>query len=140
MQSMKMVNDSKVTSRGECASCGSSDGNIHYDDGHAYCFVCEKFTPSPNQEGYTSMHNRVPTIPTPQNTQVARLSQGQFAAIPDRNISLEAARAYGITQTEGKHIYPYYDMNGTHVANKVRHVANKEFHAEGAMTQGTLFG
>ena len=86
------------------------------------------------------MQNTVPTIPTPQNTQVARLSQGQFAAIPDRNISLEAAPAYGITQTEGKHIYPYYDMNGTHVANKVRHVANKEFHAEVAMTQGTLFG
>jgi twinkle protein len=137
---MAMTNQSKVISRGECSECGSSDGNVHYDDGHAYCFVCETYTGSSNQEGYTSMQNTVVTIPTPQNIQTARLSQGQFAAIPDRNISLEVARAYNVTQMEGKHIYPYYDLNCTHVANKVRHVANKEFNAEGAMSQGTLFG
>jgi len=135
-----MENDSKVTSRGECGSCGSSDGNVHYDDGHAYCFVCEKYTGSPNEEGYTPMQHNVSTIPTPQNIQVARLSQGQFAPITDRSISLEAARAFGVTQTDGKHIYPYYDIKGTHVANKIRTVATKEFHAEGSMSQGTLFG
>ena len=132
-----MQNESKVISRGECGYCGSSDGNIHYDDGHAYCFVCEKFTPSPNEQGTSEM---ISTIPTPQNTQVARLSQGQFAPITDRSISLEAARAYGITQMDDKHLYPYYDLNGTHIANKVRKVSTKEFHSEGAMSQGTLFG
>ena len=52
---MAMTNQSKVISRGECSECGSSDGNVHYDDGHAYCFVCETYTGSSNQEGYTSM-------------------------------------------------------------------------------------
>lgn len=145
---MPMANDSKVTSRGECGKCGSSDGNVHYDDGHAYCFVCETFTAAEGSDKLVSvterkahtMQRNVVSIPTPQTIQVARLSQGQFNAIPDRNISLEAARAYNITQTDGKHIYPYYDNNGTHVANKVRTVATKEFHSEGSMSQGTLFG
>ena len=26
-----------------CPSCGSSDGNSVYDDGHTYCFVCNHF-------------------------------------------------------------------------------------------------
>lgn len=135
---MPPTNEAQATSRGECGSCGSSDGNVHYDDGHAYCFVCEKFTPSPNQEGHTPMQNTVVNLPTAQAT--ATLSQGQFSAIPDRSISLEAAKTYGVTQTDGKHIYPYYDINGNHVANKVRHVANKQFNAEGVMPHATLFG
>ena len=63
------------------------------------------------------MQNTVVNLPTAQAT---TLSQGQFSAIPDRSISLEAAKTYGVTQTDGKHIYPYYDINGNHVANKVR--------------------
>ena len=76
---MQTTNEAQATSRGECGSCGSSDGNVHYDDGHAYCFVCEKFTPSPNQEGHTPMQNTVVNLPTAQAT---TLSQGQFSAIP----------------------------------------------------------
>ena len=120
----------RETSRGECSKCGSSDGNVHYDDGHAYCFVCETFTAG---------SDKIASI-TERNVVKMTLSKGQFGAIPDRGISLEAARTYGITLMDGKHIYPYYDQNDTHVANKVRHVANKDFNAEGAMSQGTLFG
>lgn len=124
----------RETHRGECGKCGSSDGNVHYDDGHAYCFVCETFTAGSDRLV------SVTQLPTPQTRQAMTLSKGQFGAIPDRGISLEAARTYGITLMDGKHVYPYYDLNGTHVANKVRHVAKKDFNAEGAMSQGTLFG
>ena len=120
----------RETSRGECSKCGSSDGNVHYDDGHAYCFVCETFTAG--SDNIASITERKVVKMT--------LSKGQFGAIPDRGISLEAARTYGITLMDGKHVYPYYDQAGNHVANKVRHVANKDFNAEGAMSQGTLFG
>lgn len=122
---------SQETHRGECNACGSSDGNVHYSDGHAYCYVCEQYSKSDGQPV---------TQTTPTTRQVMTLSKGQFGAIPDRNISHEAARAYGITLMDDKHIYPYYDANGTHVANKVRHVSKKDFNAEGFMSQGTLFG
>ena len=39
-----------------------------------------------------------------------------------------------------KHIYPYFDINNSHVANKVRLVDNKAFHSEGALQNATLFG
>ena len=64
---------------------------------------------------------------------------GAVLAIEDRGISLEAAKAYGITVAGDKQIYPYYDVNGQHVANKVRHVKTKDFHAEGRLhRQGCL--
>ena len=125
--------DSQETHRGECDSCGSSDGNVHYNDGHAYCYVCETYTPPDRRD------NVVTPIPTAQNKDMS-LSRGQFSAIDDRGISMEAAKAYGITTKEGKHIYPYYDDDGNHIANKVRHVATKDFHAEGRLSQATLFG
>ena len=125
--------DSQETHRGECGSCGSSDGNVHYNDGHAYCYVCETYTPPDRRD------NVVTPIPTAQNKDMS-LSRGQFSAIDDRGISMEAAKAYGITTKEGKHIYPYYDDDGNHIANKVRYVATKDFHAEGRLSQATLFG
>ena len=29
-----------------CPDCGSSDARSYYDDGHYYCFACEKHTPA----------------------------------------------------------------------------------------------
>ncbi len=129
-----MQSESAETHRGECSQCGSSDGNVHYSDGHAYCYVCSSYTP-PNRRD-----NVVTPLPTAQSKAMTTLSKGQFSPISDRGISMEAARAYGITVMDGKHIYPYHDNDGNHVANKVRHVATKDFHAEGRLSQATLFG
>ena len=109
-----MQSESAETHRGECSQCGSSDGNVHYSDGHAYCFVCSSYTP-PNRRD-----NVVTPIPTAQSKTMTTLSKGQFSPISDRGISMEAARAYGITVTDGKHIYPYYDSDGNHIANKLQ--------------------
>ena len=123
-----------VVSRGECGKCGSSDGNVLYDNGSRYCFVCETYTAAEGSDRLVSVKERkVHTMKTP-------LSQGQFSAIEDRGISLEAAKAYGITVAGDKQIYPYYDINGQHVANKVRHVKTKDFHSEGRLPQAGLFG
>lgn len=128
-----MQSESAETHRGECSQCGSSDGNVHYSDGHAYCYVCSSYTP-PNRRD-----NVVTPLPTAQSKAMTTLSKGQFSPISDRGISMEAARAYGITVTDGKHIYPYYDSDGNHIANKVRHTTTKDFHAEGRLSQATLF-
>ena len=80
-----------VVSRGECGKCGSSDGNVLYDNGSRYCFVCETYTAAEGSDKIVSVTERkVHTMNTP-------LSQGQFSAVEDRGISLEAAKAYGIT-------------------------------------------
>jgi len=126
--------NSKETHRAECNSCGSSDGNVHYDDGHAFCFVCSTYTAPQSADRLVSVTERkVHKMVTP-------LSQGTFSDISDRGITLDTARQFGITVSADKHYYPYYDANGNHVANKVRKVSSKEFHAEGHMSQGTLFG
>ena len=129
-----MTAEKKVVSRGECSSCGSSDGNVLYADNTKYCFVCQTFSRETGSIQNT-YDRKVHTMNTTQ-----ALSRGMVAAIADRNISQATAQKYGVTQLDGKHIYPYYDINGSQVANKVRHVANKSFNAEGQMTKATLFG
>ena len=126
-----MQSEAKETHRAECNSCGSSDGNVHYDDGHAYCYVCTKYTAADGQ--HTTPERKVHQMNTP-------LGQGQFTAISDRGITLDTAKAYGITVSGDRQFYPYHDVNGNHVANKVRHVANKDFHAEGSLPKAGLFG
>ena len=39
-----------------------------------------------------------------------------------------------------KHIYPYYDINNSHIGNKIRLVANKGFSAEGNLPRAVMFG
>jgi twinkle protein len=132
-----MQTEKKVMSRGECGKCGSSDGNVLYADGGKYCFVCQTYS-HPNGIGTdvsSTTDRKIYSMNTVQN-----LSQGTVSAIPERNISAETARFYGVTQTEGKHIYPYYNAEGNHIANKVRRVADKAFMAEGSLSNATLFG
>ena len=128
-----MTAEKKVISRGECGKCNSSDGNVLYADGSKYCFVCNTYSHSDN----SNSHNDRKIYSMTTTTQ---LSRGNVLPITDRNISQATAQHYGVTQTEGKHFYPYYDVNGSQVANKVRHTANKSFMAEGSMSKATLFG
>jgi len=75
-------------------------------------------------------------------------AKGHIAAINDRSITKETAEKYGVRIQQDssgsvtKHLYPYYDVNNTLVAYKVRDVATKTFSADppGAMSAGILFG
>jgi len=147
---VKALVDSKMLSRGPCDVCNSSDGNTLYDDGHYFCFVCETYTKSSHKdlsldgadmEAVTQLkdvalfNNRLPQI-------------GSILPIKERNISRDTCQKYGVRivqDAEGKttkHIYPYMDINNTHIANKIRHVANKEFAADppGSLGRAVLFG
>ena len=72
---------------------------------------------------------------------------GTVAAIPDRRISQEVAKKYGVTvefSPDGKvskHHYPYHDKDsGAVLGTKVRIVDNKNFYATGEFNNVGLFG
>jgi len=131
--------ESKEVERGDCEACGSSDANVKYTDGHSYCFSCETYS----KEGNEDMQY---TKPAPvQGVYQNNFSEGQITAISDRSITQDTCRFFGVKtvsvgQQITKHIYPYYDTSGSHIANKVRQVANKGFLSEGTLPKAGLFG
>jgi twinkle protein len=123
-------------------SCGSSDACAIFDDGHMFCFSCRSFFPG--DESYKKEHD----MPFDNNNYQQPAVKGYISAITDRGITKETAEKYGVRIQQDssgavvKHYYPYYDVNNTLVANKVRDVANKTFTADppGSMSAGVLFG
>ena len=75
-------------------------------------------------------------------------AKGHVSAITDRGITKDTAEKYGVRVVQNadgdvvKHYYPYFDVNNSLVAYKVRDVATKNFAADppGAMSAGVLFG
>lgn len=125
--------DSTALSKGPCAACGSSDGNVLYDDGHRYCFVCEVFTKGANHSVQSAFHK------PDDNTD---WTQGDLT---DRGIKAATARKYGvrIETVAGKitkHEYPYFNAAGDKVGAKVRVCESKEFFGTGNIKQSVLFG
>ena len=130
---------SKVMSRGSCSNCGSSDANIKYEGGTKFCFSCRTYSKA---EGHEELTNKPVSI----NNNHLNFSSGVIDAIHDRQIKRETCNFYNVQVLHDrnnnvvKHIYPYFDINNSHVANKVRLVDNKAFHSEGALQNATLFG
>ena len=130
-----MQTDSKFVKHIECDSCGSSDGNAMYDDGHTHCFVCNKTIFGENMETKQNVIN------------MAKGSNKKFilSDIADRKIKLETCRRYGVSVVkEGSmitdHMYKYYDKDGSHVASKYRSTGEKKFWSEGSLSNAGLFG
>ena len=113
-----------------CEHCGSSDANALYTDGHTHCFACGTTT-----NGHTPMED---LYQAPKKVTV--LLTGDVAAIPDRGISWATCDAYKVMQTNGKHIYPYFDKDGKYVAQKIRDVEAKDFAVKGQWGDAVLFG
>ena len=118
-----------------CPACSSKDNLGRYSDGHGYCHGCHYWEAGEGQ---------APTNVT--SIKRAKLEMtGTIEAIPDRRISADTCRKYGVTvEREAgaitKHHYPFKDKDGTVRGSKVRIVKDKEFYATGT-TQGlTLFG
>ena len=102
-------------------NCGSSDAYAIYDDGHGFCFSCNK--PFGNERrGYYE----------PEYT---------YEYLPRRNISVDAFRFYE-TKTkvdkDGKPVAVGYKYpNGSY---KIRNLDKKEFYTEGDIAKAGLFG
>lgn len=104
------------------ADCGSSDGNAVYDDGHTFCFVCNRpGRADGEEEAYT---------PPAKGKRMAGLIHGAVEAIPARKLDDRVCAKYnyqvGTFNDKKCHIAPFYDAEGTMVAQKVR-LPGKDF-------------
>jgi twinkle protein len=124
----KSLTTSKFVRHTSCSNCGSSDGVGIYSDGHTYCYVCEHTTFPDNEERETKTISK-DIKPIPHT----------FEALPERKISAETAKRYGVTATTGGHTYPYFNKDNIHVSNKHR-TFPKEFSVEGDFGEAGLFG
>jgi twinkle protein len=129
----KMAEGSTLLRHESCPQCGSKDNLARYSDGHGWCFGCSSFHSAPNTEGT----GRGEVLQFNGAKHKAMEMTGTTAAIPERRISEETCRKFGVTvEFEGskiiKHHYPFKDLaTGATVASKVRVVEGKKFYSTG---------
>ena len=126
-----------------CPKCGSSDGLAIYDD-NEHCFVCNYHKNYDNKEGNIKPLDKHP-VRHAADRPITPLTQIEQPAIKDRKISSATVNKYKVIvdTNDGNgvsHVYPYFDEDGTHVANKVRRKGEKAFYWEGDVGRGSLFG
>jgi len=131
-----MKTDSTFTEHTNCEGCGSSDANAVYSDGHTYCHACETYLRGDDVPPDKPKEKRV------SNTKLRH--DGKDSSLHDRNISKETAMHFGVQvvakgQDRTHHIYPYY-KDGQLVAQKIRDIKEKTFHALGDIGEAELFG
>ena len=126
--------ESKLLFKGPCDSCGSSDGNGHYDDGHAWCYVCNTRTVT-DSEGHT-------VTPQQQQGGTMDLLRGEYQALGKRKLTEETCRKFGyhVARMSGDVVQVAdYKRDGKVVAQKVR-TANKQFRMLGDAGAAGFFG
>lgn len=110
---MSEEQESVFISHVPCPSCGSSDANSEYSDGHTHCFACNHHT-GPTGEGTAASPKRAEGL----------LPFGQVTGLHTRKITEETCRHFGysITERKGKPVQcaPYYDRDGVQVAQHLR--------------------
>ena len=109
-----------------CQSCGSSDGNSLYSDGHTFCFVCHART-SGNEET-THTHHMAKDVQL----------KGSAIRLQKRGISEKTNQFYKIYRDGELLRFHYYTSDGILQGVKVK-TMQKDFYYEGATTD-TLFG
>ena len=99
-----MQSDSQAISKGPCDECGSSDGNVTYDDGHQWCFVC-----STHKQGDTKPMSHVTLNAGGELDRLVSLwSNKKAVAIPDRSLTTGTASKYGVITDGDTQLYPYF--------------------------------
>lgn len=114
-----------------CGSCGSSDANSEYTDGHTYCFTCAAHTSGDK------------SVTTPGRTHMAGMIEGEVQGLPLRHISEETCKKFdyrvGKFNGEWVHIAPYYNAKNELVAQHLR-TAEKEMPWTGKPKDALPFG
>jgi len=126
------LTESKFLYHMACDECGSSDGNAMHSDGHTYCHVCHTYK-ARNGE-ITKDYKK------PMNKELNFYDTASSRSIVNRGITSATCIAFGVKQDDGKHYYPYYDIDGKMVAIKTRVVEAKSFSIAGDFKEATLFG
>ena len=113
--------------------CGAEKARVLYADGHWYCFKCETYG---REKGDYPMSQ--PSTSPIKGVINNVLSKGESMELKSRNISLDTVKKYGVTAKVNKHIYPYFDKDSCHVANKVRQTDPKNFFTEGDLSSRSV--
>ncbi len=130
---------SKFLRHTNCPECGSSDGLAVYSD-NENCFVCNYHRVTGDDDISDKHETR-----HAKDRDLTPLPAGEQIAIRDRGISSGTVNKYKVTVNTNPeslvgHVYPYFDSDGSHVANKVRRKGEKAFYWEGDVGRGVLFG
>ena len=125
--------ESKFLHHTSCDECGSSDGNAVYDDNHSYCHVCNTYN-SGKEGSFPEKSNKS------KRQENLMQVKGIYAAISDRGITASTSEFFNVRVGDGMHYYYYASPDAQEVAAKVRNVADKSFHVEGAWSDALLFG
>ena len=135
---MTKNSDSEFLHHQSCPKCGSSDALGVYSDGHGHCFSCQTY--------FKELDNVEATANVVSYNRPAEM-YGQSMAMPERRISLDTVKKYGVTvetvpngHEAFKHHYPYYDKGGKFIGTKARRISDKSFSTSGNMKDNVLFG
>jgi len=131
------LNESTFIAHLPCKSCGSSDANSLYDDGHTFCFSCNTYGSANktdreiNQTNKTNMANTI------------NLIQGECKSLPRRNITLESTTFwnYQIAEDKGQKVQvaTYYNKDKQPIFQKIRD-KDKNFRTLGTIKEALLYG
>lgn len=129
-----------------CDSCGSSDANHVYEDGHTHCFSCKKTTfPKDNSESKPIMQTEMRLYNRDiLDTIMKDITELNSYPITSRGISQEVVEYFGVkmgfdeNRKPKSHYYPYTSKGKT-VAYKER-MLPKEFRIHGLYKDQDLFG
>jgi twinkle protein len=108
-----------------CDTCGSSDANSIYTDGHTYCFSCNSY--GHTEEDVVHTHNKMSIA-----------IRGSATRLSKRNISEKVCQQYKIYRDGDLLRFHYYDENGVLIGCKTK-TKDKDFYYEG-QSATCLFG
>ena len=108
-----------------CDTCGSSDANSLYTDGHTYCFSCNSY--GHTEEDVVHTHNKMSIA-----------IRGSATRLSKRNISEKVCQQYKIYRDGDLLRFHYYDENGILIGCKTK-TKDKDFYYEG-QSATCLFG
>ena len=123
----------------QCDTCGSSDANSIYTDGHQYCFSCGTYVKGNTEDEPTVQKG----VKMSKGLWKQEEHQGCYRALTARMISEETCKkaGYWVGKDSDGNIYQvanYRDQNGNIVSQKLRG-ANKKFVTKGNHNSESLF-
>ena len=115
----------------ECPSCGSKHGLAIYDDGHSFCFACQKYTGTDGKQEYRKEERKI--LP------LLNIENAEYPLLTKRKLREETLRKFGYVSSGKYHVAQYRDQEGKVVAQHLRG-PQKEFKWRGDSSNVQLFG
>ena len=134
---MRDHDDSPMTGRENCPSCGSRDNLARYASGRAYCYSLScNHMEWPEEGGEIKEHRSSTRMPS-------SLITGEVRSLRQRGITEETARHFGYKigsyKEQAVHICPLHTTDGKLVAQQLR-TQDKQFPIVGDFSSTPMFG